>query len=135
AVTWHVLKRGFQLGQPFLGQSNTGAQLGRGLDRSGEWVDTRRLGGVHAMIAIFLTAREPTGDCASEYCLAARCQPRCLPQRECRHVTSSVLGVFKRGHAMRHGTPPVTLRTRWLTIGEGGHVVATAERCSSARTH
>ena len=23
---------------------------------------------------------------------------------------------------MRHGTRPVTLRTRWLTIGEGGHV-------------
>src|SRR5262249_24019016 len=29
------------------------------------------------------------------------------------------------GRAMRHETRPVTLRTRWLTIDEGGHVGAT----------
>jgi len=33
------------------------------------------------MTAVFLTAREEaTRDCASEYRLAAPCQPRCLPQ-------------------------------------------------------
>ena len=30
---------------------------------------------------------------------------------------------------MPHATHPVTVRTRWLTIGEGGHVVATAKHC------
>src|SRR5215469_4637046 len=43
AVASHVLKHRFQLGQPLVGQGETGAQLGYGLDRSRERVDTRRL--------------------------------------------------------------------------------------------
>src|SRR5262249_7982385 len=40
------------------------------------------------MTAVFLATREePTRDRASEYRLAASRQPRCLPQRVCRHVT------------------------------------------------
>src|SRR5215813_5156863 len=77
AVTSHVLKHRFQIGQPLLGKGETGAQIGPGLDRSGERVDTRRLGAVHVLAVVFLTAREEaTRDCASEYRLAAPCQPR-----------------------------------------------------------
>jgi hypothetical protein len=43
AVTSDVLKHRFQLGQPLLGQGETGAQLGHGLNRGRERVDTRRL--------------------------------------------------------------------------------------------
>jgi hypothetical protein len=54
-------------------------QLGHRLDRSRERVDPRRLGAVRT--AVFRTAREePARDCASEYCLAAPCQPRCFPE-------------------------------------------------------
>src|SRR5262249_10632922 len=135
AVTSHVLKQRFQIAQPLLGQGETGAQLGHGLDRSRERVHTRRLGAVHVMTAVFLATREEqTRDRASEYRLAASRQPRCLPQRVSRHVTPSILGVFKRVTRCATRPIPVTVRTRWLTIGEGGHAVATAEHCSYART-
>jgi hypothetical protein len=79
AVTAHVLKHRFQIGQPLLGQGETGAQLGHRLDRGRKRVDPRQFGLVLVIAAIFRTAREePTRDCASEYCLAAPCEPRAV---------------------------------------------------------
>src|SRR5262249_58794809 len=84
----------FQLGQPLLGQSKASAQLCRRLDRGRELVDALGLCALNARTAVFLTAREdPTRDCASEYRLAAACQPRCLPN--CRHVTLICARIFK----------------------------------------
>jgi hypothetical protein len=61
-VTSNVLKHHFQLGQPLFSQGETGAQLGHGLDRSRERVDTRRLGAVPAR-------EEPTRDRASAFAM------------------------------------------------------------------
>jgi hypothetical protein len=36
-------------------------------------------------------------------------------------VTPSVFGVAQEGHAVRHETRLVTVRTRWLTIDEGDY--------------
>jgi hypothetical protein len=47
AVTSHVLKHRFQLGQALIGESETSSQLCRRFDRSGEWVDARRLGALN----------------------------------------------------------------------------------------
>src|SRR5262249_11831403 len=78
AVTSHVLNHRFQLGQALLGQGETGPQLCRRLDRSREWVDTRRFRPLNFRRAVFLTAREdPARDYASEYRLAVFRQARC----------------------------------------------------------
>jgi hypothetical protein len=120
AVTSHVLKHRFQIGQPLLGQGETGAQLGHSLDRNRERVDTRQLGGVNVVTAVFLTAprrgdqrlRERVSSCRalSAALLApvrvSSCDPQCPRNAE-------------EGHAV-HVTRPVTVRTGWLMIGEGG---------------